>query len=186
MEYKGIQKIHQGDYITRYDVYYETANGRNKKYEMISRNPQIEAPEQIRKGKPDAVVMIIHDESGEQLLLNYEYRMAVGEWVYNFPAGLIDSGETYTEAAARELREETGLHLERISEVWKESYSAVGFSNEKTVVTVGIAAGDIRPSDSDMEEIRAGWYTREEVRTLLEQAVFAARTQAYCALWSRG
>jgi hypothetical protein len=29
--------------------------------------------------------------------------MAVGESIYNFPAGLIDPGETYEEAAAREF-----------------------------------------------------------------------------------
>ena len=45
--------------------------------------------------------------TGERILLNYEYRLAVGEWVYNYPAGLIDDGETIAEAAVRELKEET-------------------------------------------------------------------------------
>ncbi len=185
MKYKNIRKIHQGEYITRYNIEYEAASGTIKDYEIISRNPDIMNEDDLHNCKVDAVVMIIHDKTGSRILLNCEYRMAVGEWVYNFPAGLIDEGETAAKSAERELREETGLILRNISEEWKESYSAVGFSNEKTVVVVGEAEGEIFPSDSEMEEIQAGWYTKDEIQKLLQTGIFAARTQAYCAVWSR-
>ena len=89
------------------------------------------------------------------------------------------------QAAARELREETGLTLIRITDHIGESYSAVGFSNEKNVCVVGVAEGEIQASDSDVEEIEAAWYTKEEIRELLKTSRFAARTQAYCYLWSK-
>lgn len=152
---------------------------------MISRDPGIKDQNDLNRKKPDAVIMIIHDSAGEKILLNHEYRMAVGEWVYNFPAGLIDDGETVSEAVARELREETGLTLTEIKENWKESYSAVGFSNEKGSVVIGTAEGTIQKSDSEAEVIKAAWYTKAEVRALLTAYRFAARTQAYCFLWSR-
>ena len=129
MEFESIEKIHQGKFITRYDIHYKTVSGKPKTYEMISRNPDITGLKDMLEKKPHAVVMIMHDCTGQKLLLCKEYRMAVGESIYNFPAGLIDPGETYEEAAARELREETGLSLMRIDEVWKPSYSAVGFSS---------------------------------------------------------
>ena len=66
-----------------------------------------------------------------------------------------------------------------------ESYSAVGFSNEKNVCVVGKCSGEIKKSDSVFEEIEAGWYTKDEIRELLKTEKFAARTQAYCYLWSR-
>ena len=69
--------------------------------------------------------------------------------------------------------------------MWKESYSAVGFSDEKNVVLVGTAEGKILASDSELEEIQARWYTKEEVKKLLVENIFAARTQAYCLLWSK-
>jgi ADP-ribose pyrophosphatase len=50
---------------------------------------------------------------------------------------------------------------------------------------VGKARGEFKPSTSTVEEIEAGWYTKEEIRKLLETERFAARTQAYCYLWSR-
>lgn len=185
MEFKHLKKVHEGKYIARYDVTYETIDGRKKVYEMISRDKNIESFEQFQKSNVDAVVLIMHDEAGEKVLLNKEYRMAVGDFVYNFPAGLIEPGESQEAGAKRELWEETGLDLVRIDDWIYESYSAVGFSNEKNVCVVGVAAGTFAPSTDTVEEIEAGWYTKEEVRELLKKYRFAARTQAYCYLWSK-
>lgn len=185
MKFKSIKKILEGKFITRYDIEYETASGKIKNYEMISRSRNLNSFEQLHDGKVDAVVMIMHDKENEHILLSREFRMAPGEWVYNFPAGLIDKGEDAASAASRELREETGLHLEHIDEIWLESYSAVGFANEKNICILGTATGEIQPSDSELEEIEAYWYSKAEIRALLKVARFAARTQAYCALWSR-
>lgn len=184
MEYKGIEKIHEGKFITRYNVTYETVDGQEKVYEIISRDSNLETFEQLSKHKTDAVVLIMEDESRQKILINKEYRMAVGGFVYNFPAGLIDPGENPVESGRRELKEETGLDLIEVLDVIPDSYSAVGFSNEKNQCIVGIAGGTFTPSTSTLEEIEAGWYTREEVRELLKTELFAARTQAYCYVWS--
>lgn len=126
----------------------------------------------------------MHDKTGERLLLNREFRMACGDFVYNFPAGLIDPGEVPEQSAKRELWEETGLELYEINDELGLSYSAVGFSNEMNVCVIGKARGEFRKSTSNVEEIEAGWYTKEEVRNLLKTERFAARTQAYCYLWA--
>lgn len=185
MEFQKIEKVHQGHFITRYDVTYTTAEGKEKVYEMISRDHNMTDYQALSRHETDAVVLIMEDESRQRILVNREYRMAVGGWVYNFPAGLIDSGETPEVSAARELKEETGLDLLQILDVIPDSYSAVGFSNEKNKCIVGIAGGTFAPSNSALEEIEAGWYTRKEIRKLLATELFAARTQAYCYLWSR-
>ena len=171
MEYKGIRKIHEGKFITRYDVDYITAQGNLKTYEIISRNRDIRSLEALQNRTPDSVIMIMTDEGGQRILVNREYRMAMAQWIYNFPAGLIDPGETPEQSAKRELWEETGLTLMRIDDVLDNSYSAVGFANERT---------------SDAEEIVPGWYTKAEIRGLLRAEPFAARTQAYCYAWAYG
>ncbi len=184
MEFKKIQKIHEGRYITRYDVDYLTAEGHKKTYEMISRNRNIRTLEELQNRKADSVIMILTDASGERILVTREYRMAMAQWIYNFPAGLIDPGETPEEAAERELREETGLRLVRIEDVLDNSYSAIGFSNERNVCVFGVAEGEFHRSTSDVEEIAPGWYTKEEMKELLRTEAFAARTQAYCYAWA--
>ena len=198
MKFKGIEKREEGKFITRYDVLYETVDQKEKIYEIISRNKMLDSVEALNGGKPDSVVIIATDESGQKLLVNKEFRMAVGDWVYNFPAGLIDEGEEPIESAKRELWEETGIAANP-KELWEEtglelyeiddfigpSYSAVGFSNEINVCVVGKARGTFKPSTSTVEEIEAGWYTKAELRELLKTERFAARTQAYSYLWSK-
>lgn len=186
MQFKEIRKILEGRFITRYDVDYITAEGNLKTYEIISRNRNIRTLGELQNRKADSVVMILTDEPGERILVSREYRMAMGQWIYNFPAGLIDPGETPEESAKRELWEETGLELVRIDDILDNSYSAVGFSNERNICVFGAAAGEFRKSTSDAEEIVPGWYTKEEMKKLLRTEAFAARTQAYCYAWANG
>jgi len=184
MQLKKIEKIMDGNFITRYNLIYETVDEKEKVYEMISRNKTIKTLDDLQNHTPDAVVLILHNETGDKILLNKEFRMAVGNWVYNFPAGLIDEGEVPTESAARELKEETGLDLLAIKDILYNSYSAVGFSNEVNVCVVGTASGTFQQSSSTFEEIEAGWYSKEEIKELLKNNEFAARTQAYCYAWA--
>ena len=184
MLFKGIRKIHEGKFVTRYDVDYLTAEGNEKTYEMISRNRNMRTLEELQNKTPDSVVLILTDESGERILVIREYRMAMAQWICNFPAGLIDPGETPEESAKRELWEETGLTLIRIDDILDNSYSAVGFSNERNICVFGAAAGEFRKSTSDVEEIVPGWYSKAEIREMLRKEPFAARTQAYCYAWA--
>ena len=184
MEFEGLSKVHEGKFITRYDLKYRTGLGNIKNYEMVSRNKDMKTFEDLSSRKAEAVVLIVHDKAKSKILLNKEYRMAVGGFAYNFPAGLIDPGEDEATAAKRELWEETGLSRVEVLEVWPESFSGVGITNEMSKVLICVAEGEFAPSTSDEEEIEATWYTKEEVRELLKLNNFAARTQAYCWLWA--
>ena len=185
MKLERIEKVHEGRFITRYNIIYTTNDNKIKVYEMISRNKNIQTVEDINNSKANSVVIIMHNRENNKILLNKEFRLAVGNWVYNFPAGLIEHGETPEISAARELKEETGLKLVEIKDTLIESYSAVGFSNEKNITVIGIAEGEFAPSHSSSEEIEAKWFTRKEVCEMLKTELFAGKTQAYCYLWSK-
>ncbi|MBO5551043.1 MAG: NUDIX hydrolase [Lachnospiraceae bacterium] len=185
MKFNGIKKIHEGRFITRYDVSYTTGQGHEKIYEMISRNRDLQTLEDLNNPAVEAVVLVMYDEKHERILLNKEFRLAAGCFVYNFPAGLIDPGESPEQAAERELSEETGLELIRVEDIVGESYSAVGFSNEKNLTVIGTAGGEFRKDNqSEFEEITSAWYTREETAALLKKYPFAGRTQAFCYMFS--
>ena len=172
MKFVGIEKKAQGNFITRYDVTYKTEDGNNKVYEMISRNKNIKSLDELKGKEADAVVIITCNEDGTKILLNKEFRMAAGDWVFNFPAGMIEEGETLAQAAARELREETGLELYEIHDFMNTSYSAVGFSNETNVSIVGRARGVFHKSTSAAEEIYAVYKHNIGVRHLYLMSEF--------------
>lgn len=185
MEFVSMNKVYGGKFLSRYDVVYETVDGSRKNYEMVSRCGDRTEFHQLHDHDPEAVIMIMHDESKEKILINREFRLAMGEFIYNFPAGLVDPGEDWDTSAARELREEAGVELIRIDEWMRESYSAEGICDELGVVCVGVAEGDPIPSPDPVEEIEAAWYTKEQVRELLKNERFSGRTQLYCYLWAK-
>ncbi len=53
MEFKKFKKkkIHDGHFIHRYDITYETVDGKEKVYEMISRNPDISTLSELQAKK---------------------------------------------------------------------------------------------------------------------------------------
>ena len=72
MRFKGLEKKQEGKFITRYDLCYETRDGQDKIYEMISRNKNIRDLQDLHDRKVDAVVLIMEDETGEKILINKE------------------------------------------------------------------------------------------------------------------
>jgi ADP-ribose pyrophosphatase len=62
----------------------------------------------------DPAVVIVA-KSGDELVMVEQYRPAIGEHCLELPAGLVEDGESFTTAGARELREETGFDPAGIS-----------------------------------------------------------------------
>lgn len=187
MKLKGVEKVAGWQYLSRYDVKYETPSGGEKVYEMFSRDPDISSPEKLLHPRTDAVMIIMTDTARERLLLIREFRLELGREIYGLPAGLIDPGETVEETARRELKEETGLDLVEIRHVLPPAYSAVGLSNEQCICVFGTASGTIAPNKETGEEITARWYTKDELRAMLERGeTFGSWAQAYTYMWTIG
>ncbi|MEM1619545.1 MAG: NUDIX hydrolase [Fervidicoccaceae archaeon] len=77
---------------------------------------------------PGAVVVLPEDDEGRILLLE-QYRVPVGEWILELPAGTLEPGEDPASAALRELEEEAGLRARRIDYMFS-FYASPGISSE--------------------------------------------------------
>ncbi|WP_431240550.1 NUDIX domain-containing protein [Mycolicibacterium aichiense] len=98
-----------------------------------------------------AVAVVAVDDGGRVAMV-YQYRHPIGRRLWELPAGLLDEpGEDPTEAAARELREETGLTAERW-DVLVDLMSSPGFSDEALRVYLARTLADVgRPQGHDEE-----------------------------------
>ncbi len=173
MKFVNLEKVRDGKYLKNYELTYINKAGKEKKYEIVSRK-NLETAEDI--GKQSSGVSIIAT-SGDKMLLLHEFRMGVNKAIYNLCAGMIEEGESIEECINRELYEETGLMVKHIKVILPPSYSAVAISDTKTYIAFVEAEGDMEDHTSDNEEIQAAFYTREEVRELLETEEFSSRAQ---------
>jgi ADP-ribose pyrophosphatase len=173
MKLVSMEKI-GGDYLKSYHITYENKEGGRKTYETVSREDNLDVNALGTKVNAVMIVPFV----GDKVLMSKEFRMSVNREIYNFPAGLIDKGETIEEAAVRELKEETGLDVIRAIKTLPPSFSSIGISDEKVSVVFVEATGDLTGSDNANEEIESHLYSREELRDLVENSDnMCSRTQ---------
>jgi ADP-ribose pyrophosphatase len=115
-----------------------------------------------------------------RLVVLKEFRVPVGDYVYAFPAGLLEEGETVEDVARRELREETGLDVVAVERVSPTLYSSAGLTDESQViafVTAEERGGRATPDHAEDIEVQLLEYP--QVRDLARSGVrFDAKTWA--------
>lgn len=180
-----LEKVQGGKFLNLYNLEYTREDGSKKIYETVSRKSDLTLDDmQDSSIVAQAVGMIMFNHDMSKIMLQQEFRMAMNKWVYNFPGGLIDSGEDAEQAATRELWEETGLHLDKVIAHLPVTYTSVGISNETSETIVGTASGEFKASTSVDEQIKPGWYSKEDIKALLEKKVpMSMRTMSVLWMW---
>ncbi|MCI9436476.1 MAG: NUDIX hydrolase [Lachnospiraceae bacterium] len=173
MEFIKFAKVKDGKYLKNYEITYRNKAGHEKTYEIVSRRELLGIDDV--GGKPSGVsIVATHDD---KLLLLHEFRMGVNRYVYNLCAGMIEPGESIEECIARELFEETGLHVKEIKKILPPSFAAVAISDTTTYIAFVEAEGNFEDHTSENEQIEASFYSRAEVKALLETEAFSSRAQ---------
>lgn len=115
-------------------------------------------------GHDDAVAVVALDGRGRIALIR-QYRHAVGERLWELPAGLCDvDGEAAVDTGRRELVEEAGLEADRWRPV-TEIVPSPGFSTERVHVFLATGLREVaRPEAADEEaDMELAWVPVEEV-----------------------
>ncbi|MBK6748731.1 MAG: NUDIX hydrolase [Pyrinomonadaceae bacterium] len=95
------------------------------------REGDVEYKREIVVHQGSAVIVPVFEDGTVALVR--QYRHATGGYQLELPAGCIEPGETFEQAATRELEEETGFRAGKIEKL-AEFYVSPGFLTEKMYV----------------------------------------------------
>lgn len=171
----GITKKTENPFVNLYELDRESKTGQKGKYYVASRAKSEKDLKLVTgKNSPDGVVIYsLYGEKQDKVILIRQYRYSLNDFVYEFPAGLVENGEPYKEAAIREMKEETGLEFTPLmvnSAYEKPAFTTVGLTDESCAIVFGTSTGEIsKEFQEDTEEIEVVLADREEVRRILKE-----------------
>ena len=137
-----IEALYEARFLNMYDLQYAEGKHyfevtRRGKENLVAKKSDAEFREML----PDAVTIavVLHLPGNEtRLLMSYEYRYPVGQFLLSPVAGLLDPGDRenadpLVTAAIREIREETGLTVKESDKVYVLNpcaFSSPGMTDE--------------------------------------------------------
>ena len=171
----GITKKTENPFVNLYELDRESKTGKKGKYYVASRAKSEQDLKLVTgKNSPDGVVIYsLYGEKQDKVVLIRQYRYALNDFIYEFPAGLVEDGEPYKETAVREMKEETGLDFVPLSvnEAYeKPAFTTVGMTDESCATVFGVSTGEIsKEFQEDTEEIEVVLADRNEVKRILKE-----------------
>jgi len=159
------------------------------KRERIIEPGRIEATREIVAHKGSVVVLPVFPDG--RILLIRQYRHAAGQFLWELVAGHREEGESFREAAPRELQEETGYAAKKFSKLL-DIFPSPGLLSERMEIFLaeGLTEGTAHPEEDEKIDRRIISLTEAErwirsgtikdaksVAGILYYAKFAARRQ---------
>ena len=157
------EKLASGKWLYLENIDYQDAHGELRSWEAA-----------MRVEGRGAVVVIAEMVPSSRIILIRQFRPPADGYVIEFPAGLIDKGETPEDTALRELYEETGYNAE-IKEVHPPSFSTPGLTGE-TLQMVKVMVDEDHSSNlkpvpefDDGEDIETFLVKKEELLSFIKK-----------------
>lgn len=145
-----IEKLTDCTWLNLFEVRFTRKNQLEKSWLMCSRKNH--PVEQAVKADVVMIVPTIDLPEGKRLVVTKEFRVPIWDYEYGFPTGLIDDGENVASAAARELKEETGLDLAKVNHISRPVFSSAGLTDESCHIVLVEAKGEASDKWSEEDE----------------------------------
>lgn len=173
-EIKSIQQKTHNRYLNYYELEAVHRDGSVSPYYMASRAKDANHLKAVtRENKPDGVILYgVYGEAKDRVVLIRQYRYPLGDYVYEFPAGLVEEGEEMAAAGIREMYEETGLTFTPVdvSSYSRPFFTTIGMTDESCGTVFGYCNGEpTSVHEEASEEIQVILADRAEARRILRE-----------------
>lgn len=178
---RDVSKQTENRFLNLYEFQAERRNGKVAPYFVASRavsEEQLKA--RTEEMHPDGVIIYgVYGEKKDRLVLIKQFRYPINDYVYEFPAGLVEPGEDMFEGAKREMFEETGLEFtprKNHGAYSKPYFTSTGMTDECCGTVYGYCSGI--PSNlhqEDSEDIEVVLADREECKRILKEEKVAIK-----------
>ncbi len=152
MKIKKIDELYTTKWLAFKSAEFISKDGNTLKWDYVS-----------RKGNRQVVTCICRSKKNRYLLIS-QPRVPLNKVVIEFPAGLVDEGETFEQAALRELKEETG-YSGVVKNVIHPVCKSAGLTDETTAI-VEIQVDEQAIDKTEMEEtedIQSFWMAPSKI-----------------------
>jgi len=172
---KGVKRQTDNRFLNLFELQAERRNGDVKPYFVASRVRQAEELKAVsHNDRCDGVIIYgVHGEKKDKVVLVRQYRYPIGDYIYEFPAGLVEDGEEMVSAGVREFFEETGLKLTPCSAAQayqKPFFTTVGMTDECCGTVYGYCDGlPTNEHQEASEDIQIVLADREECKRILRE-----------------
>lgn len=172
-KFDKIHKLTDNPFLNLYQMDALDTKGMPFSYYFASRNDAQHIKIRTKSVRAEGIVIYaVTEETQPRLVLIRQYRYPVDAFMYELPAGLIDGDETHGMAAAREMKEETGLDFIEYTggrECYRRPYfMGPGFTDETSATVFGTVSGTVSDAFAeDTEEIQVILADKEKVRHIL-------------------
>ncbi len=179
--FEKVIRVTDNPFLNMYDMDAVKLNGEKFKYYFATRRGEDEIRIKTHSTEPDGISLFaVYGEKKDRVVLIKEFRYPINDYIYDVPAGLIESGEDAKKAAIREFREETGMIFEPVDRgmeaARKSAFPTVGLTDEMIATEFGYASGTpdkkFMESSEDITTIIAD---RRELRRIISEERIAMR-----------
>ncbi len=159
----GARMLCRGKFLNLQEITFRDDRGRERRWEAAD-----------REGSASASFILARVMPQDELLLIRQFRPPAGRLMLEFPAGLIDPGETPEQTAVRELAEETGYHGKILCST-PPAYSSPGLTGEPITMVEMVVDGDafagaeVVPHPEDTESIEVFRVPRRDLAAFVKQ-----------------